>query len=95
MKKILIVTGDPNSINSEIIYKTWKRIDKNIKKRIYIISNYRLLKTQFKKLNYSVKMIDVKIEGISLLTTERGEIRNQYSKEGRSISKLINSLLNY
>ena len=40
-------------------------------------------------------MIDVKIEGISLLTTERGEIRNQYSKEGRSISKLINSLLNY
>ena len=41
------------------------------------------------------KMIDVKIEGVSLLTTERGEIRNQYSKEGRSISKLINSLLNY
>ena len=60
MKKILIVTGDPNSINSEIIYKTWKKIDKNIKKRIYIISNYRLLKTQFKKLNYSVKMVDVK-----------------------------------
>ena len=41
------------------------------------------------------KMIDVKIEGISLLTTERGEIRNQYSKEGRSISKLIDSLINY
>jgi len=41
------------------------------------------------------KMIDVKIEGVSLLTTERGKIRNQYSKEGRSISKLINSLLNY
>ena len=41
------------------------------------------------------KMIDVKIEGISLLTTERGEIRNQYSKEGKSITKLINSLLNY
>ena len=41
------------------------------------------------------KMIDIKIEGISLLTTERGEIRNQYSKEGNSINKLINSLLNY
>ena len=61
MKKILIVTGDPNSINSEIIYKTWKKINKKIKKRIYIISNYRLLKSQFKKLNYSiVKMLDVK-----------------------------------
>ena len=41
------------------------------------------------------KMIDVKIEGVSLLTTERGEIRNQYSKEGNSIKKLIKSLLNY
>ena len=41
------------------------------------------------------KMIDIKIEGISLLTTERGEIRNQYTKGGGSIKKLINSLLNY
>ena len=41
------------------------------------------------------KMIDVKIEGVSLLTTERGEIRNQYTKEGNSINKLMNSLLNY
>ena len=41
------------------------------------------------------KMIDVKIEGISLLTSERVVIRNQYSKEGSAISKLINSLLNY
>ncbi len=41
------------------------------------------------------KMIDVKIEGISLLTTERGEIRNQYTKGGKSILKLINSLTNY
>ena len=41
------------------------------------------------------KMIDVKIEGVSLLTTERGELRNQYSKEGNSIKKLIDSLLNY
>ena len=24
-KKILLVTGDPNSINSEIIFKTWKK----------------------------------------------------------------------
>ena len=41
------------------------------------------------------KMIDVKIEGVSLLTTERGEVRNQYSKGGNSIKKLINSLLSY
>ncbi len=41
------------------------------------------------------KMIDVKIEGISLLTTERGEIRNQLSKEKGSVSRLSNSLLKY
>ena len=31
--KILIVSGDPNSINSEIIYKTFKNLNNDIKKR--------------------------------------------------------------
>ena len=26
MKKILLLSGDPNSINSELIFKTWKKI---------------------------------------------------------------------
>ena len=26
-KKIIIIAGDPNSINSEIIYKSWKKIN--------------------------------------------------------------------
>ena len=30
--KILIVGGDPNSINSEIIYKSWKKSNSAIKK---------------------------------------------------------------
>ena len=41
------------------------------------------------------KMVDVKIEGVSLLTTERGEIRNQLSKEGGSVSWLAQGLLDY
>jgi phospholipid transport system substrate-binding protein len=41
------------------------------------------------------KMVDVKIEGVSLLTTERGEIRNQLSKEGGSVSRLAQALLDY
>ena len=45
---ILIISGDPNSINSEIIYKTWKKLKTSVKKRIFIISNYRLLQEQFK-----------------------------------------------
>ena len=58
--KIIIVTGDPNSINSEIIYKVWKKLKKSIKKNIYFISNFSLLNSQFKKLNYSIKATDIK-----------------------------------
>ena len=55
MKKIIILSGDPNSINSEIIIKSWKRLSVATKKKIYFISNNELLKKQFKKLKYSVK----------------------------------------
>ena len=32
-KKIIIISGDPISINSEIIFKSWKKISKNLKKK--------------------------------------------------------------
>ena len=35
--KIVIVSGDPNSINSELIFKAWKSLNKSLKKRIYLI----------------------------------------------------------
>ena len=60
MKKIIILSGDPNSINSEIIFKSWKKISKSLKKRIYLISNYKLIKNQFKKLGYSIEVQQVK-----------------------------------
>ena len=31
--KIIIISGDPNSINSELIYKCWKKLDLNTKKK--------------------------------------------------------------
>ena len=34
-KKIILFSGDPNSINSEIIYKTWKKISSKQKKYFY------------------------------------------------------------
>ena len=34
-KKIVIISGDPNSVNSEIIYKSWKKLSKNIRKRYF------------------------------------------------------------
>ena len=41
--RILILSGDPNSINSELIFKSWKKLNKPLKK-IFIVSNYNLLK---------------------------------------------------
>ena len=58
--KILIISGDPNSINSEIIFKSWNKLNKSIKKKIYLISNYNLIYQQFKKLKYKIKIIKVK-----------------------------------
>ena len=60
MKKILIISGDPNSINSEIIFKSWNKINKSLRKKIYLISNYQLIKQQFQKLGYRTKLHQVK-----------------------------------
>ena len=57
--KIIIVSGDPNSINSEIIFKCWKKLSSTLKKNIYLISNYDLLKDQFTKLGYKIKLQQV------------------------------------
>ena len=55
-KKIAVIIGDPNSINSEIIFKSWKKLDSNLKKKIYFIGNIELIKKQFKKLKISQKI---------------------------------------
>ena len=45
MKKLIaIVAGEPNSINSEIIAKSWKVNKKN--KNLFVIGNYYLLKNR-------------------------------------------------
>ena len=55
-KKIILVSGDPNSINSEIIWKSWKRLPNTVKKKLFLISNYKLLKDQFRRLNYKINI---------------------------------------
>tara|TARA_B100000035_G_C20991490_1_gene550375 strand:+ start:28 stop:996 length:969 start_codon:yes stop_codon:yes gene_type:complete len=55
-KKIILVGGDPNSINSEIIFKSWKKLNNKIKRETVLLANYELMKSQAKKLKLSVKM---------------------------------------
>ena len=59
MKKIIILSGDPNSINSEIISKTWKKINSGLRKKIYLIANFKLILNQFKKINANIQIIKV------------------------------------
>lgn len=79
-KKIIIFTGDPNSINSELIYKCWKKIGNNIKKKTYFISNFNLLKSQFKKLKYKQTIV---------------RVSNIKDKEYSNAMKIINIKLNF
>ena len=59
-KKIIIVAGDPNSINCEIISKTWRVVNTSIKRKIYLIGNFNLINKQFNKLKRKVSIIKVK-----------------------------------
>ena len=55
MKNILgIVAGDPISINSEIIAKTWKKRSQFKNLKIFIIGSLNLLKEQLKVQNIKI-----------------------------------------
>ena len=53
-KNIIILSGDPNSINSELIFKTFVKLSNKDKKKIYVITNFDLFKAQLNRLNYSL-----------------------------------------
>ena len=55
-RSIAIIAGEPNSISSEIIFKSWKNKKKYNHKLFFIIGSFDLLKLQMKKLNYKIKI---------------------------------------
>ena len=55
-KPIAIIAGEPNSISSEIIFKSWKSKNKYKHKPFFIIGNFQLLNLQMKKLKYNIKI---------------------------------------
>ena len=59
-KKIIIIGGDPNSINSEIIYKSWKNLNSNLKKKYLYHFKLFTHEKQFHKLKYPINLIKVK-----------------------------------
>ncbi len=57
IKFIAVIAGEPNSINSEIIVKAWKKI--KIKNKLFIIGNYKFLKKQINKIGLNIKIIEI------------------------------------
>lgn len=98
--KIIILSGDPNSINSELIFKCWKKINIKIKNKIFLISNYDLIKQQLKKLNYSIDLVKVnnineKVEGDKLKLIHIDlNFKNPFNVPLEPASKFITKSLN-
>ena len=60
-KPIAIVAGEPNSISSEIIFKSWLLRNKYQHKPFFIIGSIKILNKQKKKLNYKIKIKEINI----------------------------------
>ena len=55
-KPIAIIAGEPNSISSEIIFKSWKLRKRYNHKLLFIIGSIQLLNLQKKKLKFKIKI---------------------------------------
>ena len=59
IKIIAILSGAPNSINSEIIAKTWKKLKLTEKKKLLIIGNYEIFKKQISKIGITIPLENI------------------------------------
>ncbi len=59
-KPIAIIAGEPNSISSEIIFKSWKLRKRYIHKPLMVIGSIQLLNLQKKKLKYHIRIKKIK-----------------------------------
>ena len=54
-KPIAVIAGEPNSISSEIIFKSWKLRSNYNHRPFFVIGSYNLLFMQNKKLKFKIK----------------------------------------
>ena len=96
IKPIAIVAGEPNSISSEIILKTWKLRKQFSHKPLFIIGSFQLLKLQKKKLNYKIKIkkIDTNFKTSDLIDNEIPVYDINYSQL-RAFEKISNKSSKY
>ena len=82
-KPIAIIAGEPNSISSEIIFKSWNLRNKFRHKKILIIGSVSLLNKQKKKLSIPIKIkeINKKFSFKDLNTTQLPVINVDYNQK--------------
>jgi len=59
-KPIAIIAGEPNSISSEIIFKSWNLKNKFLHRPFFVIGSITLLRKQKKKLGIKIKIKEIK-----------------------------------
>jgi 4-hydroxythreonine-4-phosphate dehydrogenase len=96
-KLIAIIAGEPNSIASEIIFKSWQLRRQYLHKPLFIIGSIHLLNLQKKKLNYQIKIkkIDNNFKISDLKSNELPvyDIKYKQKKSFEKISKKSNKYI--
>jgi len=72
-KCIAIIAGEPNSISSEIIFKSWKFKNQFAHKPLFVIGSVKLLNLQKKKLKYQIKIKKIN-DGFKINDLKDGEL---------------------
>ena len=95
-KSIAIIAGEPNSISSEIIFKSWKLRKKYNHKNFFIIGNIKILNLQKKKLKYhiNIKKINRNFKTNDLNGTELPVYDIPYNQK-RAFEKISNKSNKY
>ena len=88
-KPIAIIAGEPNSISSEIIFKSWINRKKYFHKPFFVIGSFNLLNLQKKKLNYKIKLKQIDIDfKIKDLNSNELPIYNVDYKQNKAFEKI-------
>ena len=103
-KKICIVYGETKSINAEIIFKSISKLNKSLKKKIFIIGNFKIIKKQLKDLNYKLHLNKINdlsefSKKIDILNIKDNRKKNYILQcidiaHNLAIKKLINGFIN-
>ena len=95
-KPIAIIAGEPNSISSEIIFKSWKLRKRYIHKPLMVIGSIHLLNLQKKKLKYHIRIKKIKSNfNMKDLNGSKLPVYNVEYKQKKPFQKISNKSNKY